>query len=398
MHVVYSFPHALGRSGIGTTALHQVQGAAQLGLSVTLFCASLDVPLDPRVRVIRTLQMASLRMPHRAIGVQRAYQWHDRVVAAWLRRNHEDVDVVHVWPAGCVRTLRTAATLAVPSTREVPNTHTAHAFEIVARELANLRMAPIKGHSHTATAQALAREEYEYRLAGTLLVPSEYSKGTFLARGFAEERLRLHQYGFDPRAFPQTELSTGRQPGDGLRAVFLGRCEPRKGLHHGLRAWLDSGAASRGQLVICGTFVPGYAAALGEAIKHPSVVVRPFDPEPARLLGKSDVLLLPSMEEGSALVTYEAQASGCGLVVSDAAGARATDGLEALIHRAGDVSRLTQQLGQLTRDPGMVVRLRRAALSNRATLTWDRAAQSLVAAYEETVALGGGRLETRRPG
>lgn len=387
MHVVYSFPHALGRSGIGTTALHQVQGAARLGLSVTVFCASVDVPLDPRVRVIRTLQLASLRMPHRAIGVQRAYQWHDHVVATWLKRHHAEVDVVHVWPAGCVRTLQAAAALAVPSAREVPNTHTAHAFETVAREFASLSMAPIKGHSHTATFRALKREEQEYRLAGSLLVPSEYSKGTFLARGFAEERLMLHQYGFDPCAFPATEVSRMREPGHGLRAVFLGRCEPRKGLHHGLRAWLGSGAAERGRLVICGAFVPGYAAALGEAIKHPSIEVRPFDPEPARLLRESDVLLLPSMEEGSALVTYEAQASGCGLVVSDAAGARVTDGQEALVHRAGDVPRLTQHLGQLARDPKMVIRLRRSALANRAELTWDRAAQSLVGAYEETVVL-----------
>jgi hypothetical protein len=34
-----------------------------------------------------------------------------------------------------------------------------------------------------------------------------------------------------------------------------------------------------------------------------------------------DVLVLPSIEEDSALVTYDARASGCVLLVSDAAGA-----------------------------------------------------------------------------
>ena len=35
----------------------------------------------------------------------------------------------------------------------------------------------------------------------------------------------------------------------------------------------------------------------------------------------TDVLVLPSIEEDSALVTYVARASGCVLLVSDAAGA-----------------------------------------------------------------------------
>ena len=46
--------------------------------------------------------------------------------------------------------------------------------------------------------------------------------------------------------------------GEGLRAVFVGRCEPRKGLHYALEAWIESGAAERGTFTICGNFYPGY--------------------------------------------------------------------------------------------------------------------------------------------
>ena len=43
------------------------------------------------------------------------------------------------------------------------------------------------------------------------------------------------------------------------------------------------------------------------------------------------VLVLPSFEEGSALVTYEGRACGCVLVISDRAGAPAEAGVDALV-------------------------------------------------------------------
>lgn len=396
MHVVYSFPHEIGRSGIGTTALHQVQGVARARASVTLFCTSVHVALDPRIRVVRTLSTAGVRLPHRALGIHRAYRVHDRMVAMWLTRNHGSVDLVHVWPAGCLQTLQRAAQLGVPTAREVPNTHTGHAFETVAREMATLGMSLPRGHSHAANPEALAREEREYLLADTLLVPSEYSQATFVERGFANDRLRLHQYGYDPASFPAPSGLERRERDGGLRAVFLGRCEPRKGLHHALQAWLASGAANRGKLTVCGTFVPGYAEALGRALSHPSVELRAFDPDPGALLRRSDLLLLPSVEEGSALVTYEAQASGCALAVSDAAGARATHGVEALIHPAGDVETLTDQLRQLDEAPQVVARLRRGAVANSRALTWDKAAETLVTAYQGAITFRRGAGAARR--
>ena len=59
------------------------------------------------------------------------------------------------------------------------------------------------------------------------------------------------------------------------------------------------------------------------------------------------VMVLPSFEEGSALVTYEGRACGCVLVISDRAGAPAEDGVDALVHAAGDGAALTGHLRAL---------------------------------------------------
>jgi D-inositol-3-phosphate glycosyltransferase len=97
--------------------------------------------------------------------------------------------------------------------------------------------------------------------------------------------------------------------------------------------------------------------------------------------------VLPSMEEGSALVTYEARGSGCVLVVSDRTGAVCRHEYDGLVHTAGDVSTLKDHLAALAVDPQLLARLRAASLHGIGDLTWDAAAASLVSAYETAMRL-----------
>jgi glycosyltransferase involved in cell wall biosynthesis len=106
-----------------------------------------------------------------------------------------------------------------------------------------------------------------------------------------------------------------------------------------------------------------------------------FVDDPGELMRRSDILLFPTIEEGSALVTYEAQASGCALVVSDAAGARCEHMREGLVHEPGDLEALTEHLRLVDGDRELLLRLREGAAANSATLTWRHAAEELKAVY-----------------
>lgn len=77
MRVLYSCPHTLGKPGISTTAFHQIQGLIDQGLTVDVICTSLQRDLPGARRVIETLKLAGRRLPHRALGVYRAYSYHD---------------------------------------------------------------------------------------------------------------------------------------------------------------------------------------------------------------------------------------------------------------------------------------------------------------------------------
>ena len=377
MRVLYSFPHTLGAPGIGTTALNQLQALVRLGIDVDVYATSFAVEVPGGGRRVSTLAAGPVRVPHRALGVGRAYAYHDLRVAAALRARRRAYDVVHAWPRSCLRTFAAARRTGVRAVREVPNTHTGHAYERVAQVLDELGMDLPKDHSHAYDETVLALEEAEYRLADVLLVPSPYVRRTFLDRGFAPGRLSMHHYGFDPERFTPRH---DREPGP-FTAVFLGRAEPRKGLHYALRAWHESGVAEHGRLIVAGAFTPGYRELLSSWIDHPSVEVVGFVDDAEALLQRCDVLLLPSVEEGSALVTYEAMGCGCVPLVSDAAGARCDHGREGLIHAAGDVSALAADLRLLASDPAQLAQMRAAAIAARPQLTWDMAAREVSAAY-----------------
>jgi glycosyltransferase involved in cell wall biosynthesis len=380
--VLYSFPDTLGKPGIGTTAFNQAAALAEIGVEVFVVATSAARRAPGWLDLQATLSPFGRRVPHRALGISRSYRYHDRRAARRLTSLRREVDLVHCWPRATLQTAAVADRLGIPLFREVPNTHTAHAYAVSAAEHEAVGVPQVPGYSHSVDTETLALEEAEYDAADVLLVPSEYARKTFVERGCPEGKLALHRYGYDPETFVADAAIDVQGP---LRVVFAGRCEPRKGLHHALRAWVESGVAERGRFLICGEFVPGYREVLGDWLEHPSVEVRPFTPELPEVLRNSHILVLPSIEEGSALVTYEAQGSGCALLVSEAAGARCTHLVQGLVHTTGDVATLSEHLRLLDNDRMLLESLRAGAREQASTLTWRAAAEELQGIYADKV-------------
>lgn len=380
--VLYSFPHAIGASGIGWTAWNQVTELVAAGHRVHLVAASITRQIEGLASMRTSLEYGLLRVRPRAVGRDRAYVWHDRVAANVISRVRPDV--THAWPLSARRSFLAARGVGSASLREVPNTHTGHAFEVVAEEARRIGVVTPRGTSHAFNPVHYAIEEMEWAAATALLVPSDAVARTFLARGFDSRRLLRHQYGYRPA---NGAVARERTPADPFTAIFIGRGEPRKGLHYALEAWRRSVAGRQGRFIIYGDFQAEYRNHLGPLLAQPSVEVRGFTWDAVGVMAAADVLLLPTIEEGSALVTYEAQAAGCVPLVSTAAGARIVDGESGLLHEPRDVATLVAQLDRLVEQPAELARLRAGALRRAPELTWAAANTKLVAAYREAMRL-----------
>ncbi|HVM61579.1 MAG TPA: glycosyltransferase family 4 protein [Verrucomicrobiae bacterium] len=383
VRVLYSFPLRMGAGRVCTTAWEQVNGAAAAGAEMIVFPAAISRPLPARVKVRPTLARGKFRVPNKLLGRMHYTSLHDWIVARRLEKMAGQIDIVHAWPLGSRRTLATAARLGIPTVLERCNAHTRFAYEVVRQECERLGVTLPPDHEHAYNTEVLRREEAEYELASQIVCPSDFVRRTFVDRGFPPAKLRRHQYGYDENVFRpgQQNASDGR----GLTMLFAGGCAPRKGLHYALEAWLQSPASRRGTFFIAGEFLPAYKEKLSAMLAHPSVRVLGHREDLPELMGRSDVFVLPTIEEGSALVTSEARGSGCVLLVSEAAGAVCRHMENALVHSVGDTNTLAAHITALHEDRQLLRRLRTASLESVSEITWAAAGRRLLAVYNEIV-------------
>src|SRR5437016_4011768 len=106
VRVLYSFPHKLGAERICTTAWQQVNGVAPAGADVLVCPGALSRHLPAGIRALPTLARGKLRIPYKALGSMRAFALHDYIVSRRLEKMAQQIDVVHTWPLGALRTLK----------------------------------------------------------------------------------------------------------------------------------------------------------------------------------------------------------------------------------------------------------------------------------------------------
>ena len=383
VRVLYSFPLRLGADRICYTAWQQVNGLAAAGAELLVFPASQARPVPADVRVVPTLARGRLRVPYKVIGTMRAVALHDRIVARRIQKLAGKIDIIHTWNLGALRTLQSAARLGIPTVLERPNAHTGFAMEVVQQECDRLGLTLPPNHEHAFNAAKLHKEEQEYKLATRLLCPSEFVVKTFLDKGFSKQQLARHIYGYDEKTYyPGNEL---RKPKSGLTMLFVGVCAVRKGVHFALEAWLKSPASKDGTFLIAGEFLPAYQEKLAALLSHPSVKVLGHRTDVPELMRNSDILVLPSIEEGFGLVITEAMGSGCVPLASEACTEICSHMMTGLMHRVGDVEALSQHITMLHEDRALLEKLRAASLEARPNLTWTAAGRILLDVYRETI-------------
>jgi D-inositol-3-phosphate glycosyltransferase len=356
-----------------------VNGLAAAGADLLVFPGALHRPVPEGVAVRPTLARGKLRVPYKLLGTMRACALHDYIVARRIERMAQEIDIIHAWPLGALETLKVAARLGIPTVLERPNAHTRFAYDVVQKECDRIGVPLPSDHEHAYKADVLRKEEEEYRLAYRLLCPSDFTVQTFVDQGFSRDRLARHIYGYDPKVFyPSPEVRDSRR---GLQLLFVGVCAVRKGLHYALEAWLRSPAHEKGTFLIAGEFLTAYEDKLRPMLSDPSVRVLGHRNDIPELMRQSDVLVLPTIEEGFGLVCTEAMGSGCVPLVSEACTDLCRHFENAMVHRIGDVDALAQQITQLDQDRAFLERLRAAGLRTAPNITWNAAGVTLLNVY-----------------
>lgn len=384
VRVLYSFPFRLGAGRLCSSAWHELNNLARTGADITVFPAAISKPLPSQIKVRPTLARGRFRIPNRLLGRMAYVRLHDWIVSRRIEKMAGEIDIIHTWPLGALRTLKTAARMGIPTVLTRCNAHTAFAYEVVQKECERLDVPLPPDHEHAFNQAILDREEEEYRSAYRLLCPSDFVVKTFVDKGFPPEKLLRYIHGFDEKMFHPDDKP--RERNRGLTMISVGVCAVRKGLHYALEAWLQSPASREGTFLIAGEFLPAYRQKLSAMLAHPSVKVLGYYDDVPGLMRRSDIMVLASIEEGFGLVCTEAMASGCVPLVSEACTDICQHMQNALVHRVGDVPSLTQHITMLHEDRQLLQRLRAAGLRTAPTVTWTEAAAKLLKVYGNILA------------
>lgn len=152
------------------------------------------------------------------------------------------------------------------------------------------------------------RELKEYEIADFISVPSEFVKDSFIKRGFKEEKLILNPYGVNLKIFKKEPKNDSI-----FRFIFVGNFSIRKGSHYLLQALyeLDLQDSEFWQIGNLPEEISPYL----NKFKRPNMKFFGIKPQNKlySYLSQANVFVLPSLEEGLALVIP--QAMSCGLPV-----------------------------------------------------------------------------------
>lgn len=376
MHVLVSFPHALGTPGIGSTAWHQAVALAEAGVRVTVICGRVarELPEDSGITVWSSLGPVRPRL----VGVDRAREWHDWFTALLVLRLKPDV--VHCWPSAVIRTARSARRVGAIVVREAPSPYTPVAIQQAFAAWAQLGLRPPAGHFHNPGPRVVPLEDEEFALADLVLVGSTAARATFARAPFAV-RVDVAPYGYDPDRFRPVDRPALRPP----TVAFVGRCEPAKGIHVLAEAWTMARLPPDTRLLLCGDVRDDVRARLTTLFSDGRVEHMRHRSDVESVFARADVLAHPSFSEGSALVIYEAMGAGVVPLVSDASGAPSRSvGLE---HRTGDASQLAAHLEHALCDASQYTKLRHAVLAEAPNWTWSMAASRLLQCYDRALTL-----------
>lgn len=216
----------------------------------------------------------------------------------------------------------------------------------------------------------VAREEAIYAVADAITVPSSVAARSFVAMGVAAEKVHVIPYGVRLDRFHKN----GDSPQETFEVLFVGQVSLRKGIPYLLEAFARLRHPGK-RLTVVGA-IQGHMRGLPGRLPTEGVTFRGSlaQGQVIDLMSRSHVLVLPSVEEGLALVQAQAMACECPVIATRATGAEDlfSDGVEGFIVEDRDVEALTGRLQELADDGVLRERMGAAAKARVQTLGgWD---------------------------
>jgi glycosyltransferase involved in cell wall biosynthesis len=296
--------------------------------------------------------------------------WHQTLLDKYVSYNFRKCDVFIGQSQNSLLTGKKAKAQGALYICDRPCSHISHQSEILKDELSLWNVKPLPGNS--VDQRSVFIEEKEYDLADYVVVPSEFARRSFLEKGYPKNKVVKISLGADLTRFRKV---SGPDPGT-FTVLFVGQVNLRKGFLHLLEAF-NALKIKKKRLIVIGEL----CKEVEETIKIKKIDISQVEfinhvdnSDLYKFYNKSNVFVLPSIEDGFGVVMSEAMACGCPVIATENTGASDLfeNGKEGFIVPIRNANILVEKMQQLYEDKALRARMSEAAQERIKSLGgWD---------------------------
>ena len=270
MDIVYTFGKKLG-TGIGLTAQKTIDPIKKAGYLKQLITGDdIDIQSNDGILHNNTFDvLASIRIK-------------------------PPCDIYHGWGHFCYSCLIKSHNLGAKTIVERASSSILNQNRILTEEFKRLGL-----NSQPIHPWSIKKQLAEYKETDYVTLPSKYAYDTFIDEGYPREKIFLNPYGVDVEKFKPVKTEKDEK----FRALFIGDNWIRKNLYDAEKAWSDLNLKKAEFIIRCNA--PKFPDINYDTIKR----VNWFD-DIVETYNRADVFIMPSLEEGNALVIGESGSCG----------------------------------------------------------------------------------------
>lgn len=260
---------------------------------------------------------------------------------------------------------------------EVVNSHVEYQEELLKGEYEKLDL-----HWEPFHKREKARRLKEYDVANYILLPSEFVRQTFLARGFPEEKLLKVPYGF---TIPLKNSANSIKENDTFNVLYVGSVTVRKGVRYLIEAFKMLEIVNK-KLIIVGP--KAQVSGVNDIEITADIIFTGILKGDAleSAYQSADVFCLPTIEDGYGLVLGEALSYGLPLITTTNSGGSdlISEGKEGFIVPIRDAGAIYDKLKLLSSDSELLRKMKVSALKKTTSLNGWEASGALLCEKLET--------------
>ena len=289
----------------------------------------------------------------------------------------EPCDIFVGWSSFSLESLRKARSLGAITIIERGSTHIEFQRDILKKEDDLLGIKLILPHP-----RIIEKELQEYQEADYISIASNFVKRTFLEKGIPEEKLIRVPYGVDIDLFRPISKRDNI-----FRIIYAGGITIRKGVHYLLRAVSELGLKNF-ETCLMGSIAYEIKPLLKKYSKNFRYLGRVRYKKLYRYYSYGSVFVMPSVEEGMAMVMLQAMACGLPVICTTNTGGEdiVRDGVDGFIIPIRDLKALREKILYLYENPSICYEMGRQARERvKNNFTWDNYGEKIIKCYEKAL-------------